>query len=428
MPTAFDPSPFVWLELDAKGNPVDAQAFERLGDALAEATDLVIISHGWKNDRRDATRLYGTLWSNARAHLEHPERIVVAGVLWPAKRYRTDFDEGALKAVTGGALAGEDATTTDLDDAEFDAAIAEAEEFLALAPGELEALARDAANAPEDHATALLAKLTCKKEAPTDAEVAEDLAALTDRDPAETLNLLTEAPVMMIAPQVGGTLSIMNTLSPIWNGPRAAVARLLNQFTYYEMKARAGVVGKALASQLDQLVPAQSPVRLHLVGHSFGARLVSATALHYAQRDAMPLHSMTLFQGAFSHNGFATKGAFRNVVDKPRGAISITHTHNDWAATILYPLASRLSRDTTSGFGDPADQFGALGANGALNLASTEYGSAPHSATTFEPEARKVNNFRADGYIVEIRNVTDAHNNITGAECGALLAATIQAE
>ncbi len=56
--------------------------------------DLVVMAHGWKNDRKDAARLYGTFWKIACANFAagKAEGIIVAGAQWPAKAFRTDFD------------------------------------------------------------------------------------------------------------------------------------------------------------------------------------------------------------------------------------------------------------------------------------------------------------------------------------------------
>ncbi|EUA68482.1 hypothetical protein I541_5569 [Mycobacteroides abscessus] len=46
--------------------------------------------------------------------------------------------------------------------------------------------------------------------------------------------------------------------------------------SYYEMKNRAGVVGeRGLGPLLGSLSGPDGPPRIHLIGHSFGARLVS---------------------------------------------------------------------------------------------------------------------------------------------------------
>ena len=94
---------------------------------------------------------------------------------------------------------------------------------------------------------------------------------------------------------------------------------------------------------------AQLPI--HLVGHSFGGRLVTAAAAMLDPGGA-PV-TMTLLQAAYSHNGLAEKfdgkknGAFRTILQDGRisGPIVITHTKNDKAVGIAYPLASRVSSD-----------------------------------------------------------------------------------
>ena len=102
---------------------------------------------------------------------------------------------------------------------------------------------------------------------------------------------------------------------------------------------------------------------------------MTAAANQLAPTHNVELFSLTILQGAYSHNALARQikpgldGAFPLVVGKPTGPITITHTHNDLACTIAYALASRLSRDTTQGVGDASDEFGAMGANGPQKLA-----------------------------------------------------------
>jgi pimeloyl-ACP methyl ester carboxylesterase len=226
-------------------------------------------------------------------------------------------------------------------------------------------------------------------------------------------------------------MGLSSAVQGLISGSRAAVGRFLNQLTYYEMKKRSGIVGESLANNvLAKLRPAQ-PIRLHLVGHSFGGRLVTAAADRLASPAKLELFSVTVLQGAYSHNALARQvapglaGAFPLVVGKPKGPIAITHTHNDLACTIAYALASRLSRDTTQGIGDASDEYGAMGANGPQKL---DPGAAePDDATeAFAPKRGKVNTFLADKFIVKTPDV-DAHNNITNPTVGRLLAKTILA-
>jgi hypothetical protein len=118
---------------------------------------------------------------------------------------------------------------------------------------------------------------------------------------------------------------------------------------------------------LDRL--ANSVQRIHLVGHSFGCRVLTAGA---AASTTDKLQSMSLLQAAFSHNSFSKSmnGFFRSVVDNQRikGPIVVTYTPNDRAVGIAYPTASRLAGTVASAFGDANDKFGGLGRNGAQKM------------------------------------------------------------
>jgi hypothetical protein len=138
------------------------------------------------------------------------------------------------------------------------------------------------------------------------------------------------------------------------------------------MKKRAGTVGeRGVAPLIDTL--AQRPVlrHIHLVGHSFGGRLVASAAMHST---TPKLHSMTLLQAAFSHNGFSGSGHFRKVIEGRRltGPILVTHSRHDKAVGKAYAIASRISRDSASDLGDANDKYGGIGANGAQKMGPGE--------------------------------------------------------
>jgi pimeloyl-ACP methyl ester carboxylesterase len=182
----------------------------------------------------------------------------------------------------------------------------------------------------------------------------------------------------------------------------------------------------SLTRVLSRVTPAR-PIRLHLVGHSFGGRLVTAAANEWTATGQLELCSLTILQGAYSHNALAGQagGAFPSVVGKPSGPIAITHTHNDLACTVAYALASRLSRDTTTALGDASDEYGAMGANGPQKL-QEGVAELDNATEGFAPKRGKINTFLADAYIIKTKD-TDAHNNITNPTVGRLLARTILA-
>ena len=196
------------------------------------------------------------------------------------------------------------------------------------------------------------------------------------------------------------------------SGTRAAARRLLNFTTYYEMKERAGTVGRVGGSVLLRALRHAAPeARLHLVGHSFGARLVTAAASELPPGTSGV--TLTLLQAAFSHNGLASKfdgthdGAFRRIVSEGRvsGPVLITHTKNDRAVGVAYPLASRLARQKAAALGDEHDPYGGLGRNGAQHTPEAQPGELLGTGKPYSFTPGKVYNLRADRFIADYGDI-----------------------
>ncbi len=208
-------------------------------------------------------------------------------------------------------------------------------------------------------------------------------------------------------PAAGTAAGLTDSLS----GFNASALNLLNYTTYYLMKERAGKVGKnGVAKLVDRLAPEVQ--RIYLIGHSFGGRLVTAAA---ANSQTGKLRGLTLLQAAFSHNGFSKKknGYFRSVVDNRRinGPILITHTKNDKAVGIAYPLASRINGDKTAALGDENDVFGAVGRNGAQQMEEGEriLGTLLPVGGVYTLESGKLLNLESSQFITN-------HGDVTGLE------------
>lgn len=443
--TTLGPSEFVWLRFDEKSRmPEGATALAALQAALAKpgVTDLVILSHGWQTDRPGAQGLYSKLWTHAANELTarglHPEKMVVGGVLWPSKRFNAQYDGGeALSASSGGALSvgagGDDGGDPDLPDADFEAVLADVKALLGPSAKTLLTKARAAAKTPGEK-PAFEFFDTARKALGhdpnhPDPELAQDAKlfakASTPSGADDLLSGFALPTAIDLAPGVGGAKGIGETISGIFQGGKQAVGQALNLMTYFTMKKRAGEVGAALGGTILPKVAAPHAIRLHLVGHSFGGRLVTAVANALPGGLPVKLASVTLLQAAYSQNGMTDgKGPYAAVKSKVPGPIAMTYTHNDWCCTLAYPLASRLVGDTAKALGDKDDPFGAMGANGAQLPAAF---LAPDTATTdFKPVKGKVNRFQADSYVKKSPE-SDAHNSIYNATCGKLVAAVIQA-
>jgi hypothetical protein len=386
-----------------------AQATEVTTAVAQGITDLLVLSHGWNNDMRDAhDNLYAPLLTSMRTLIDsgkHPltkRKVAVLAVYWPSKKFaeedlipggaagindkqptvdvvlRTRLD--ALKA----AFNGKDGFGSPKDDD----AVATIEHLKALIPD----LERDERKQDE---FGRLARSLFPADVNDEEQVLLDDFQTMDGD--ELLTRLSRpfnprvlstggaagsaGPNALRMPTTGGAVGLGNVFSGIKNG----ALNLLNLFTYYEMKSRAGVVGTAgVHSLLRKLQQAAPTLRLHLAGHSFGGRVISAAISAGEDADAICVNSIALLQAAFSHWGFAQdyepnkNGLFRVGLENVRlkGPMIVTHTVNDKCVGLAYPIASRLRKQVASGIGDENDPYGGIGRNGALKTPEVDVSHA----------------------------------------------------
>jgi len=417
--------PFAWLEFDKKG-----KLKNNLPGWSTDGTisDVVIISHGWKTDRVSAVEQYEPViksivgaWSINAPAKPAGKSFAVLGVLWPSKAYDANYGE-IHEGDSGGAANTEaGANMRDLTDTELETMVAAFSSFTEQTDTEKQKLLADArrasktmdSNACQDFLERALAAVSPAN----DSETKKDTAIYNDESAKALLEKLA-APPLLVAPTTGAGMGLGESIGEAIAGAKAAVGRLLNQLTFFEMKTRAGVVGSGLANSALASIQNGRAQRIHLIGHSFGARLVTS-AVYSAARSVPKLRSLSLLQGAFSHNAMSKskKGAFAEAYNNVPGITLITHTHNDSAVTKAYAIASRLSRDNAKKLGDKNDQFGAIGSNGALFIDPAklvEHAAFPTVALT--PAA--VNNVLADAFIAD-------HMDIARPETGKLLAQTI---
>lgn len=434
--------PYFEAQFDRDGNLNPGSQAQVILDGLASArpTDLVVIAHGWNNDMEDARQLYSDLFAQVGAVLaQHPlggaRRLAVLGLLWPSKKF-TDRE-----LIPGGGAAGLGSGSDDQGDvatARLEAGIDRLKAVarsgapdLEQAKPLLDRLEHDAAARREFVA---LIRDSLDPATGQDPRLAyEASAGILDRD-AEDLFRELRAPLKErprpsgaggAAGGVGSgpTSGPAGRLGSVFASAKAAAERLLNLATYYQMKERAGRVGSAGAAELlrtiRQTVPA---LKIHLVGHSFGARLVTAATDRCGGE--VKFSSMLLLQAAFSHNSFAPAfqadgkdyvGAFRKVVETGDavGPILVTHTVHDKAVGIAYAIASRLARQVASDIGDADDIYGGLGRNGALRLQQGAQSlELLGTGGAYDFSVDKVFNLKADRFIADhgdVRNEAVAY-------------------
>lgn len=422
---------------DIAGIPYVEAQFDKTGAIAAPVTlpagvtDVFVVSHGWNNNADRARQIYQGLFQSFVA-VGQPNDLpgrsfAVVGVIWPSKEFDESVAVSGVPASAEGAMglraadAGSLKTLQDKLDRmkEFftePAQVRTIDEAKALLP-DLE----DKATARRDFVSKIRSLLdpgAANKEDASDSFFKDDGNELMKNLKVDEEDLDDE----VAGP--GGSAALPLGVGPTRRAPegaaglgellsgfKAAALNVLNFTTYFEMKARAGTVGKnGVAPLIDGLAPGVQ--RIHLVGHSFGGRVVAAAA---ANSTTDKIRSLSLLQTAFSHNGFSRQmsGFFRAVVDKKRvnGPILVTHTKNDKAVGVAYPLASRISGDKTAAFGDEHDVFGGLGRNGAqqMETGETVSGNLLPIGSSYTFQAGKFFNLEASPFI-------KGHSDITGKE------------
>jgi len=183
------------------------------------------------------------------------------------------------------------------------------------------------------------------------------------------------------------------------------------------------VVGKkGLGPLLARLHQAAPDLRVHLLGHSFGARLVSYSLAGLPQPaagQASPVKTLYLLQGAFSHFAFADqlpfdqnrKGDLAGMAARVDGPLLTTHSLKDSAVGRAYPLASVIARQDASAAGDPLFRWGAMGHDGAqaVSAAKAFLGKA---GTPYAFQAGKWLNLDGNQVIVNGGPPSGAHSDI----------------
>ncbi|MEU0201325.1 MULTISPECIES: serine-threonine protein kinase [unclassified Streptomyces] len=367
---AMSVTPYWELTFDADGDPAGRQRDRLLaGVRERKVRDLIVFAHGWNNDRSGATRLYDRFFAPV-PRLAPAARIGYAGVLWPAMRFSDEPIPDFPRAVAA------DAPRRPALDKDTRHALLETFPGRALL---VDQIARLLEQQPPEEAEleefGRLVRLLVEVVAPgPQALFAADTVAegVPQSEPGmlagSSAAACEEFARALAESELPGAPQGFRIPNP-WDGAH----ELLRQATYYAMKRRAGTVGeRGLGRVVGQLATAAPDVRVHLVGHSFGARLVSF-ALRGLPEGVRTVKSVTLLQGAFSHYAFAARlphdaratGVLQGQQNRVDGPLVCCHSRHDAALGTMYPLASRMAGDSRSVTG--LDLRRALGAKwGAL--------------------------------------------------------------
>ena len=326
MPETIEGRPSWRLVFDADGG-VDPATLAELDNGIGteQVTDLVIFSHGWNNDEAAAKSLYARWFKLLAGQLDPGREVGFVGVRWPSQLWRDepipDFDN-AVARDGGGDAALDGAHETAAGSPTMDPAeLADLKDMFPSGSAHLDAIADLLAQPPTaERAAELFAELRRFSEANEtgfgDGEVGEAVVEPGMLDPQRNpVDVFTKFADRLADAGVrfddggGGAADLAGFGAKLWHGAK----EVLRQLSYWKMKNRAGVVGKkGLGPEIDKFADKYPDLRIHLVGHSFGARLVSYALDGMRDRAASPVKSVTLLQGAFSRFAFTDRLPFRD--------------------------------------------------------------------------------------------------------------------
>ncbi len=364
-------------------SPRDLEQLLEHADA-GQATDAIVIAHGFRNDVQDATGVYTRFLTTLRGHLSHPRlaaalagrRFVVGGVYWPSKPFRETF--GGAEEGTRSLGAGE-------------------ETMRAQVMEQLEDLKLSGAGPKQrrnlEKAMALLPTLENNPRAQD--KFVKLVLSLIDDDIDATEGIV-EIKAQKGSVVLGRIADGQRGIGDVFGSIFGRVGQLLNLTTWYLMKTRSGVVGATgVAATVRALADRRPSMRQHLVGHSLGGRLIASCVKALCAPPVVRPDSAMLLEAAFSHYGFSadngkgTPGFFREVIASGavKGPFLSTFSHEDTVVGKVYAVASRLAGDRSRAMGDAQDPFGGIGRNGSQRTPEAVSGrlQTPGGAYEFAP-------------------------------------------
>lgn len=382
---------FFRLHFNADGRLEQRAELDALKQRAAAATDAIFIAHGFRNDEGDAGRLYTRFLETLRAHINGAfqaklgaRRFVVAGVFWPSKAWSEDNPFEGSTAAVGGEAAEKEQAREKLKDLRDTAALPDQKAKIDKALALLDKV-EDSRDAQDDFVANVLSILNG-----ANLDANEGIDKIRQKDGSDLLDKLKVPLRNPVAPREadvggvaavggdivfpgedGGTQGIGSAIGSIFG----RIGQFLNLTTWYVMKERSGTVGaNGVAAAVRELKASAPNLRVHLVGHSLGGRLMASCANALAGDPQARPDSVSLLEAAFSHFGFSpgghgrARGFFRDVVEKNvvKGPFLATFSAQDSVVGTVYAIASRLAGDNLKAIGDANDPFGGIGRNGAI--------------------------------------------------------------
>ena len=397
---------------------------QRIADKSRPVTDVFFTAHGWQGDVPAAIAQFDR-WIAAvagqpadRAAAEkRPGGFapLIVGLHWPSLPFGDEKAPAGAPAVLSAGAVGAAAGAEDVD--AWAARIADTPRARAAIRTVLDA-ARDETGAAAPSTSLLDAYATLFAESGLDAR-GSAAAPGADQEGFDPGAIIAASGGVAAKPSTQ-LLGIGDTLGGLFLSP-------MRQLSFWKMKDRARAFGEDGAHELLARLQIAAPrARFHLMGHSFGCIVASATVAGPAGQPDLPrpVDSLFLVQGALSLWSYAsdipyaagTAGYFHRIVEHGlvRGPIVTTRSSHDTAVGRFYPLGAQVRRQLVLGNDLPAyggiGSFGIQGAKGVLDMPM----GAANFAYGFEPGA--IYNLEASGIIKNGGGASGAHSDIAHPE------------
>ncbi len=367
--------------------------------------ELFVMAHGWNNSVASARDLFNDVFTRLSRLLQQyrPDRhgrVGVVGVLWPSLVLPDDDPTRPVEAAAGAGQA-----------AALAPAFPQQVEALKQIDGLISAKLSDPDRLEEAHR--LIAGLvTTAGDAPEDTGMNAVVTAST--------SVVFGHLASLWAPNNGDAQGIGNVFTGLWQGAKEA----LRVASYFEMKNRAGVVGqRGLGPLLGELQAKRNGLRVHLLGHSFGGRLVSFALdglPDNAVNEASPVKSLLLIQAAFSHFTFADpipvasaspRGRLAGCRNRVDGPLVATFSAADLAVGRWYPSASMINGQDSESLTDLTYRWGAMGHDGYQQDDSVQLELLPTGQPYVFPVG-KLCRLKSDAVIAAMEGRFGAHCDI----------------
>ena len=372
--------PYYIIPFDEEGRCNGPQTRRHLVENAAGFSDIFMFSHGWNNDWTVATQRYenfisGFMKLRQEQNIPMPEgyKPLLVGIFWPSAVLVSDEEQaptiaaGDPNAAMDAAVGADRAAVADIarslraEDRERFYKLAQSDALDAAEAMELARIMQPLYAGGQD-------ELGVEPPSPVDMVAAWKASADTQTPEGDPNDFGTADGATGAGG--GGDLQAAGFLGKIRDLARNAIRGT----TVWMMKDRAGVVGAHGVGPLLQDLLAAGKARVHLIGHSYGGKVMLSAV---SAPPALPrkVHSLLLLQPAVSHLCFAKEvplnhspGGYRVALSRVERPILTTFSRHDLALTKTFHLAiirpSDLGEMQIAADGEPPTWFAALGGFG----------------------------------------------------------------